>query len=352
MRRIIKSIAFVISIILCAPVLADPYTSNWVTVPNQQGGFTFGADLLLLRPSASNLSFDTAFTDSTAATTGSERIDTNNVGYHWGFDLLAAYRFPCTGNDLSLGWTHFGRVGDEASEEHAVSNLTIPLFPPFPVISFEHARIDTDNRADFKYDGVDLDLGQRINIGNYFSAHLVTGVRFANLQQKFNTHYHIEDTTTPTAIVTLDVNQNSQFKGVGPQVGIDGRFCLGYGMGLDFGATVSSIVGRVNSAATLTEDTTEVTDDNITLNLNQDKKTRVIPAFDGYLAADYTYNFNNCSRSSIVFQLGYKVIHYWNVTHFLINSTGPASINIFSITGNRGTSLSFDGPYAGIKVNL
>ena len=46
---------------LSAPVFADTCNPFTVTVPNQQGGFTVGADALYLRPSAPNTSYSPTF---------------------------------------------------------------------------------------------------------------------------------------------------------------------------------------------------------------------------------------------------------------------------------------------------
>ena len=76
--------------------------------------------------------------------------------------------------------------------------------------------------------------------------------------------------------------------------------------------------------------------------IDSQNKTRVVPALDASLGLDYTYNFNNCYRSSLVIQAGYKAINYFDVTHHILSNGGP----------NNATNVGFDGPYLGAKVNF
>lgn len=341
MKRNIKRLTLaLIALGLSAPVLADS-SPFCVTVPNQQGGFTVGADLLWLRPHTPDLTYSTASTSVTTGlvTTNTTTLSILNPSYHWAFDLMAAYRIPCTGNDITALWTHLSNKSDSASESHHFSS-TDPLDP----------RIDaTDFSSTFKYDAVDLDLGQRVNFGDYFNFRMFAGLRGADVKQTFSKTLTATITISPlTGFATLD--QSSEFKGIGPQMGIEGRYCIGYGFGIDAGTTLSALVGRVDnsaSTATFTLPTTTSSSNSISV----DKKNRVVPALDMNLGVDYTFNFNNCSRSSLVIQAGYKVIHYWDVNDRLISNT-TASFDP-ALTGvNTAGSVSFDGPYLGLKVNV
>lgn len=340
MKNNIKCISLALmTLSLSAPVLAGSGSPFAVTVPNQQGGFTVGADLLYLRPSAPNNSYNAVIgSDTDPSALGLAfpvTINNLNPGYHWSFDLMAAYRIPCTGNDISLTWTHLGNINDSKS-------TTVP----FDITDIPGTTLTAESNAKFKYDAVDLDLGQRVNIGDYFNLRLLAGVRYADLQQNVNNFYSIVNPIIdPPVGLALAIDQSSEFKGIGPQMGLEGRYCFGYGFGIDASSTLSAIVGRVDSDAQINVAgplAGLAPPDSLTINIDQDRKTRVVPALDANLGVDYTFNLNNCSRSSIVVQAGYKVIHYWNVSHILFNNAGP----------NNATSISFDGPYVGIKANI
>lgn len=336
---------------LSAPVFADTCNPFCVTVPNQQGGFTIGADALYLRPTAPNTSYNLTVGQISALVTPaslalSVPLTINNIdpSYHWGYDITAAYRIPCTGNDVSATWTHLGETSDTATS------------PTFHGLVGDDERIDIDGTSTvrFKLDSVDLDVGQKVNVGDYFLLRMFAGVRFADLQQKKDSTFVATNTDVPpepgepTHVTTVNLFQDSEFKGVGPQVGLDGRYCLGYGFGIDANLTGSLLVGHVDSSASLnaidTVTTGIVTTTDFALNVPIDgkNKQRVVPALDATLGVDYTYNFNNCYRSSLVIQAGYKAINYFDVTHHILSNAGP----------NNATNVAFDGPYIGAKVNF
>ncbi len=332
---------------LSAPVFADsccnPCNPFSVTIPNQQGGFTVGADALWLRPTAPNTTYNITVGDilaSTAPTSLTIPLEFQHIdpSYHLGFDLNAAYRIACTGNDVSVNWTHLGETSD--------SETTPTLFIP-------GGREDDDfdlhahNNVKFKLDSVDLDVGQRVNLGNNFLMRLFAGVRFADLQEKKNTDYHADGVDIgPVDTVHVILDQDSEFKGVGPQVGVDGRYCIGSGFGVDANITGSLLVGRTDSNSDILVTALRLRASQqvvfaADLPIDQKRKNRVVPALDASLGLDYTYNFNNCYRSSLVIQAGYKAIHYFDANTLHI-SDGP----------NGASNIGFDGPYAGVKVNF
>ena len=98
----------------------------------------------------------------------------------------------------------------------------------------------------------------------------------------------------------------------------------------------------VNAALTVTAAGTTVNALAVRVPIDSQNKTRVVPALDASLGLDYTYNFNNCYRSSLVIQAGYKAINYFDVTHHILSNGGP----------NNATNVGFDGPYLGAKVNF
>lgn len=321
---------------LSAPVLADS-SPFCVTVPNQQGGFSVGADILWLRPSASNTTYNISSVTPPPFLVTTTDVQSVNPSYHWAFDITAAYRIPCTGNDISVLWTHMGT--DSSSDDIA-----------FTTPGTLTGVTTVDGSVDYKYDAVDLDLGQRVNFGDYFNFRIFAGVRGVNTEENFDRTQVSTEETGGVATTTI-LDQNSKFRGFGPQMGIEGRYCLGYGFGIDAGTTLSALVGRTDNSATYTAFTSEAPTVVATIDVSADRKNRVVPALDMNLGADYTFNFNNCSRSSLVIQAGYKVIHYWGA-HDLLASTVDSTAFIPTAGFNNASSVSFDGPYLGLKVNV
>ncbi len=347
---------------LSAPAFAD--CTFDVTVPNQQGGFTFGADGLYLRPSSSSTGFDVV--DTTSVVTPSPNLTVINTDsnirrldpkYHWGFDIVAGYRFPCTGNDIMATWTHLNDTRD--------SETTVTA--PFSVPGFNLTSYASDSSTQFRYDAVDLNFGQKVNFGSDFLFRMFAGARIAELKQDLNTTINSSGITTgvitPTSVTnTTTIDQSSKFQGVGPEIGIEGRYCIGAGFGADASLLTSILIGKLDNDLDIQDTQTTVfpgaTPSTIVANTHRtnDFTTHGVPTVDINVGLDYTYNFNNCSRSSLVIQAGYKVVHYWDVIHLSRsgrNDSGNGNGGLSNDSGVNFTSnVNFDGPYLGFKVNL
>lgn len=313
-----------------------------VSVPNQEGGLTFGADALYWRPLAQDLFYNTLVNlvpgIAPPGTSVPIRYDVLEPTYHWGFDATIGFRIPCTGSDVTLTWTHL-----DQNRDSSFASQTINLIEGLDVIA------DANATAKFKYDTVDLDIGQKVNFGEYLTFRLFTGVRGLRLEESRFSQNTLTFSTETSPFATLNLNQDSDFKGIGPQFGLDGHYCLGSGFGIVANSTVSAIIGRGRSTLNESFAIFPTTPDLDQLNVNPVKKTRIVPALDANLGLDYTYNLNNCSRSSIVVQAGYKVVYYWHSSDIITSDTVTDLTNGIS---SHNDNICFDGPYAGVKINL
>jgi hypothetical protein len=317
---------------ISTPIFADSTSPFAVTIPNQNGGLNIGADALYLQPSASNLAYGTLYNGnpSAAGANVSGTVETINPSYNWGFDANVGYRIPNTGNDVNLAWTHLGPA----------SNSTTTIAPTNGVITnqYEHKFSEDSGWAQFNYDAADLDIGQRVMFGDYFNFHAFTGLRWADVKEQLANTGAPSDLQVEPAPHFHYTDEYSEFKGVGPQVGFDGRACLPYNFGLDASLTSSFLLGAINSTANSTM-VMQQTGSSSTTYYNNHGNDHVVSALDGRLGLDYTINFNNADRSSMMVQAGYQVTNYFGVSNMIITN-GVNSTN----------NIAFDGPYAGIKV--
>lgn len=98
-----KRLSFaLISLALSAPAFAN----STVLLPSQHGGFKVGIDALYLRPTGSGLGYATTFTGTSNFELALARNSTIDPSYDWGVLAEVGYLFPCTGNDITLGYTH------------------------------------------------------------------------------------------------------------------------------------------------------------------------------------------------------------------------------------------------------
>lgn len=364
MRKNIK--VLILAIIASCTTLAveaDPSSIFDVTVPNQQGGFIVAANALYMRGTSSNLgyssaagiSYSTPETPEFSTTLGfNKAIDTT---YQWGFDATLGYRFPGTGNDLTATWTHLGNFSN--SDENTV--ITQRMIVQVPPTSF----FTQAGNVNFDYNHVDLDLGQKVNFGDYFTFRMFAGARWADIDETLNKNYDLTPIITddssndiPTNIVST--YEDFDFKGIGPQIGFSGRACLGYGFGIDVSLIGSLLVGTSDTTADINSVNyiAGVLEDSNASHLSANNIDQVVPVLDANAGLDYTYAFTNCDRSYISIQGGYKTINYFDVAQNSITRTsdvGVFSLNQFEtgyFLNNTASNIAFDGPYIGVTANL
>lgn len=305
-----------------------------------------------MRGTAPNLGYAVLFGPSSTIddfTTTNGNLSDIGTSYQWGFDAIAAYRIPGTGNSVSLGWTHLGDFSNSSSKTFIIPSGG----EEEPAASFLQ-----NGHVEFNYNAVDLDLNQLVNFGDNFLFTMFAGARWANLEEDVSRNY---STTTFDAFFdgasTYEI-ENNEFKGIGPQIGFSGRYCLGWGFGIDANVVASLLIGDFDSDATIITPTLleGVVIGSPSSTINYDNTDQVVPALDGNLGLDYTYAFANCDRSSIKVQAGYKTINYFDVSQETIDHVPATAVNgAFGTTytlGNRSSNVSFDGPYVGINVNF
>lgn len=331
---------------LSAPAFAD----NCVMVPSQQGGFKIGIDALYLRPNNSNLDYASVVStpSATPAATAIQRNASVDPSYDWGFYAQVGYLFPCTGNDLTLGYTYLR--SDESDSVDAGTFVTgvgpvVGLFPFGGTFGAAAAK------AQFDLNVVDLEGGQRFTTGAY-DMRMFAGVRYANIDHTLKTAaFPFVGAVVPvTNNVVFAQEYKSQFRGVGPRLGVDGRYCLNSGFGVDANLSTALLVGTVDShyhnlAATTTGATVTTSE----LDSKNGSRNRVIPVLEAKLGVDYTHIIDCRCKSSIVFEAGYQVTNYFNSVDRPGTNSGVIGVTNTVNTQSDTSDISFDGPYLGVK---
>ncbi len=354
-----------IGLILSVPVFAN----SAVLVPSQHGGLKVGIDALYLRPTNSDLGY--AINSSSVPVLGflpPDSTDHNlNVdpSYDWGFYAQVGYLFPCTGNDLTVGYTYLrsdetdssvapppanGTVGNPAIIALPLGGLftTDPLFPEL--------FLTAQGKAKFDLNAVDLEGGQRFTSGTY-DLRMFAGLRYASIDHSLQTFAQIPFSVVQNPygdnLVALDGLNNyqifkSNFRGIGPRIGVDGRYCLCSGFGLDANVSTALLVGNVDSHYCAQNNS--IDDDGVVTTTNfkatDGSKTRVVPVLEGKLGVDYTYIMDCRCKSALTFEVGYQVTNYFNaVDHTrVVNTSGTGFVY-----QNNTSDVAFDGIYLGVK---
>lgn len=347
------------------PTDAQPFQ---VVVPNLKSGVEVTLEGLLLRPSNSDLDYTTNSTPTIALTggdlpveiTNNQTVSQVNPKYNFGFRVGLGYVFPDSGNDVQLNWTHFSKSSDDSVTAAPGSFLVTDLDVPLPSLSSPVVGPnDTVSNAfnptasssvDFKYDAVDLDAGQYLDIGTRLRVRMFGGLRFARVESdRTDTYsaaynYVSNETGDFVAQASYDETDNldSKFNGVGPRMGFDTSYhianCFGI-VGHFAGALlVGSVDTTTNSNVVLgfNPDPGVLADINVNTSSN-DNVTRVVPAFDAKLGLDYTYIFDN--QSTLSLEIGYQWTQYIDAVDRLNESAVPGVVT------RTTSSVGFDGPY-------
>ncbi len=333
----IKRLSFaLVALGLSAPAFAD----STVLVPSQHGGFKVGIDALYLRPTNSDLNYATTVSFPTNFRQGFERNATIDPSYDWGFYAQVGYLFPCTGNDLTLAYTYLR--SDETDSVVGVSSGEALLLPIGQLFSGATFGVAT-GKAKFDLNAVDLEGGQRFTTGTY-DMRMFAGLRYANIDhqlQSFGAPFSSSGTTFGAQ------EFKSQFRGLGPRIGVDGRYCLSSGFGVDANLSTALLIGHVDGCYDAAF-TTGTGDDLTVTNFSakNGSENRVVPVLEGKLGVDYTYIMDCRCKSALTFEAGYQATNYFNADdHARVVSTSGTS---FAYQNNT-SDVAFDGIYFGVR---
>lgn len=196
-----------------------------VTVPSYCGGFTFGLTGLYWRPSTAHQDYALTYPSLDSAT--GDLLLTNghyhSVGdkYNWGWSANVGYIFPCSGNDVTLRYTHWNNDNHDSVGTFAFADPSLSFFGDFTTLfttspitivasvvpgtgvtgTFTTAvpagtaidlfangfDVDTISaRSEFTNHTWDLEFGQAINVGCNFRLHWFGGVRYSRLEHNLD----------------------------------------------------------------------------------------------------------------------------------------------------------------------
>jgi len=297
------------------PTGAAPFQ---VVVPNLKSGIELTLEGMYLQPTNSDLVYSNAstFPSNTVTNTQTSSVKPN---YDLGFRVGFGYIFPDSGNDVQVSWTHF--------DHNSTDSYT---YIPEPVFSSGVTKTNSGD-ASFKYDAVDLDMGQYLSIGTRLQTRVFVGVRGAQLKSDM-TGTFAYPSATPTPGVSV---RNSKFTGIGPRMGIDTSYHVGDCFGIVSHFATALLVGNVDNSQVFTS---EGQGGNITNNTT-DTQTRVVPAFDAKLGVDYSIPFKN-NASSLSIEGGYQVTQYVDVQDRITDGVTKTS------------SIGFNGPYLSLNFKV
>ena len=201
--------------------------------------------------------------------------------YNWGTYAQIGYLFPATANDLTVNYTYL----------HSNHNDGMDL------------------------DTVDLEGGQRFTTGS-FDIRMFAGVRYSHINYSFDNDIQ---------------SMSSKFHGFGPRVGVDTRYQLTNGFGLDTHLNTGLVVGKLSSLyqQNYSEEKPGL------IEQQSESMNHVMPHAGAKIGLDYTYAMQDYSKSALVFEVGYQADHYFKA--------------LKNVNSGISNDLSTSGPYIEVK---
>lgn len=417
-----------------------------VTAPTYCGGLNFGITGLYWRADAPQQGFATTFDnislDFPFTAFGDDGRDQKlHHKYSWGFQINLGYTLPCSGTDFELVYTDWSReyfrdvdhvqvtptVAQLGTFDVVTTGPVVQLFSPglgivvsggfipLPVLindpNFEFIDISSRvfGKTTLENHTWDLNVGQSINVGCNTRVHWYGGLRYSNLDGKFDraqqttfigqglpfvitapgeiittTGFPITGTTALFAglgvIVTDYLHEKSKFDGIGPRFGLDIDYRVGCsGLGLVADISTSLLVGEIESSfsedvtlagqftnvntgtglvvtvpgvgpvgVVIPPQTANFTSDTGPLSFTHPDQTRVVPNIDGKLGVDWSLQFCNCSRTQLRLEAGYMISHYFDA----IDRSSPVGFGEPGFGRRQTFDLNFEGPYVSAQVKL
>lgn len=285
--------------------------SENVTVPCKTKLWDFGVQALYLK----------SVYGAEKAVLGSEttRNEVKN-NWNWGYRLEGSYHVN-TGNDVTLNWMHFSTSTDP---ENLTETISIPRFiqpttAPFELVS--RNRIDQVNAV----------MGQHSDLSVNDKLRVYAGLQYANIQSTATNYFSI---TVPIPNESLSLFDNTDYKGVGPVMGVNYAYNITDLLSLTANGSGSILYGtnRYHAGFVLSPA-------GVILEQVYSRKKGVVPSLEAKLGLNYVYA---TSLFETNIQVGYQAVNYFNVLE-------AQSLQNFN---NLVQSLDYGlfGPYFGLKL--
>jgi hypothetical protein len=349
------------------PTDAAPFQVN---IPNLTPGIEVGFTGYALRPSSNDEDYAVVgptFGTIALPTTTSLTYDVQSVDpdYDWAFAVMLGYIFPCSGNDIRASWIHFDNSDTTSTVADGVHFVVGPIWGASFAQSGGFSPFTTASATeDFKYDAVDLDVGQFVNMGTRLQARLFAGLRYAHIERNLDDTFNAAaatpaGTVLPPAFLTEEYD--SKFDGIGPLFGVDTSYHLGYCFGLVAHADLALLVGTVKTSDTFTQSDITLSETVLgttTTSISADDLTRVVPGFDGKLGLDWTYPFTygcNCDEGEFSIEAGYQWTYYIDAVDRLEPDESTVVRDVptsFDSVERVSSDIGFDGPYVTLSLKI
>lgn len=280
--------------------------------------------------------------------------------YDCGYEAFVGYILPCNHNDILLSYRKYNT--DEHDQVHALpgSFVWATNFPPDLLDDFNigpggDQATEASAKVDFDYHKWSLEYGHSMCLPSGFYLRFLIGIDNTNIERTVHRRYF--DIELNQADLDGDPsiglqNEKNDFDGWGPKVGCDVEYVLFPGLALAAHANTSLLIGSLDYhyfAEAVNEEGVRFFDNGF-IELDTKYEDHVVPNINVKVGANYTYRFCNCTRSSLIIEVGYQVDHYFDAIHS-INFMGVDDDNQSSYAKDQ-TGFGVKGPYLSVTLAI
>ncbi len=250
-------------------------------------------------------------------------------GWDWGFRAGLGYQIPNDKMDLSAVWTCYESRGTDSTHASFPSTL-------FSVWSYPGAGLSSETQAKakarLKLNMVDLVMGATFTPRRFLDIKPFIGLTSAWIDQKMDIHLSGGSSTQIVNATVLDdhITLHNDFWGIGPKVGINTLWVLGWGFSIVGNADVSVYYGifdlRQDEAVSLLG----ITPDNTYSDIDRNRQHLLRTNLDLMIGMRWDILFNR-DRCHLGFEAGWENILLSGqnqLMRFVTPGTGNPGINV------------------------
>ena len=314
-------------------------------------GWFFTTDILYWRARVGGTEF--AYTNNTQTTKVPLKGTIKNIDFdwNWGLRVGAGYNFDHDGWDFRLGYTLFHNSGN-SSANAGLHGIVIPLkgseritvlLDQVPQNVFVFSK-SAKAQYDFNYEGIDVNIGRAYYMSSKVSHRPHWGLKTTWIDQEQIVRYTGGDQIAEDGEMlglgddTVQVKEDCNFWGLGPRLGIDSKWYLGYGISA-FGDIAGALVFGQFDLGYQELYTRKLPETSIKLNghrhaFSPNMQMRLGLRYDAYL---------HDNKQHIGVGVGFEANYWWRQNQMLIMSES------FSV---KSTKISEDVSMHGLTVDF
>lgn len=263
-----------------------------------------------------------------------------------GFRIGGGYASNSIDFDLVCHWTVFNQSSTVSVTGPVI--IGTQILNPGGAFALGGSELDLGpaaSRWSLKTDLVDALFGYRGRFADRFLLHPYFGVEWAWIDQVQNITY----TNFFGSVDTLDVfvTQTNDFHGIGPKLGLDGRFFMGYGFGLFGDFSISFYYGKAKSPTNILLVGDDADFGRNVLNFTYTEKTKMLPKAQGKVGFEWLWNITDCFW--FCSSVAYEAEFFWDIwrtqnsptQNLFIQEAGYLNLSLKGLTADFRASVNF-----------